>query len=292
MSSSQATIVDLGVDDDPGVIVRQSQSDLRLLETGEFSNFTVVCGDREWKAHKAIISKVPYFKAMVGGGFKETIQEKTTIKEFFEPFEIQWLMSYIYFPHFDLESARLDTASQSHLETCVRLWHIGDYFQVDRMSKLAEDKLKAGCDHWRQCSGTVDTTKHGTSFIVDLESAIRQAWRQDLVSGPLQAMLISLCLDFAPYVRRHESFGALLEEIPQFAVVFSQRALGSIISSLRLPKPSQIMDPGPIHDDILFAIDIRRSFINLTANEERRRLPSGTQRLGRTTSRGAFRPPK
>lgn len=28
---------------------------------------------------------------------KEAIQEKTTIEEF-EPFEIQWLLSYIYFP--------------------------------------------------------------------------------------------------------------------------------------------------------------------------------------------------
>lgn len=29
---------------------------------------------------------------------QETIQEKTTIEEFFEPFEIQWLLAYIYFP--------------------------------------------------------------------------------------------------------------------------------------------------------------------------------------------------
>lgn len=74
--------------------------------------------------HKAILSKVPYFNATVGGGFKvqthpyiilseiirqcinahdviilqETLQEKITIQEFFEPFEIQWLLAYIYFP--------------------------------------------------------------------------------------------------------------------------------------------------------------------------------------------------
>lgn len=72
--------------------------------------------------HKAILSKVPYFNASVGGGFKvrmqpsslhkrsdvlkantatifqETVQEKITIEEFFEPFEVQWLLSYIYFP--------------------------------------------------------------------------------------------------------------------------------------------------------------------------------------------------
>lgn len=72
--------------------------------------------------HKAILSKVPYFNATVGGGFKvqmhfgslhkrsnvvnaneatkkkESVQEKITIEELFEPFEIQWLLSYIYFP--------------------------------------------------------------------------------------------------------------------------------------------------------------------------------------------------
>lgn len=142
---------------------------------------------------------------------------------------------------FDPESARLDTASKSYLETCVRLWQLGDYFQVEAMTKLATEKLEAGCDRWRRCSGRVDTAEHGTTFIVDLESAIRQAWREDLASGPLRHALIKLCIDFAPYVRRHESFLTLLQAVPQFAVAFSQRAVGSIISSLRLPKPNHTM---------------------------------------------------
>ncbi|KAG6358053.1 hypothetical protein INS49_013937 [Diaporthe citri] len=238
-----AANVDGYVDDDPSVVVRRSQSDIRLLETGEFSDFTIVCGDREWKVHKAILSKVPYFNATVGGGFKETVQEKIAIEEFFEPFEIQWLLSYIYFPYFDPESARLDTASKSYLETCVRLWQLGDYFQVDSMAELAKDKLNAGCSRWRRCSRTVDTAIHGTTFIVDLESAVRQAWREDLASGPLRAVLTGLCIDFAPYVRRHQSFFTLLQEVPQFAVTFSQRALGSITSSLSLPKSTRVVEP-------------------------------------------------
>ncbi|KAK7700354.1 hypothetical protein SLS64_010962 [Diaporthe eres] len=235
--------VDAHVDDDPSVLVRRSQSEFRLLETGEFSDFTIVCGDRDWKVHKAILSKVPYFNATVGGGFKETVKEKITIEEFFEPFEIQWLLSYIYFPYFDPESARLDTTSKSYLETCVRLWQLGDYFQVESMAELAKDKLNAGCSRWRRCSRTVDTATHGTPFIVDLESAVRQAWREDLASGPLRAVLTGLCIDFAPYVRRHQSFFTLLQEFPQFAVTFSQRALGSITSSLSLPKSTPVMEP-------------------------------------------------
>lgn len=29
---------------------------------------------------------------------QEAVQERITIQEFFEPFEIQWLLAYIYFP--------------------------------------------------------------------------------------------------------------------------------------------------------------------------------------------------
>lgn len=37
-------------------------------------------------------------KANAATILQESVQEKITIEEFFEPFEIQWLLSYIYFP--------------------------------------------------------------------------------------------------------------------------------------------------------------------------------------------------
>lgn len=171
---------------------------------------------------------------------------------------------------FDPETARLDTVSKSYLETCVRLWQLGDYFQVESMSKLAKEKLSAGCDRWRRCSGTVDTAKHGTTFIVDIESAIRRAWREDLASSPLRVMLASLCVDFSPYVRRHQSFFAVLQEVPQFAVTFSQRAMGSITSSLPLPKPNSVLESRLLDlSDKLAVYDPTRS-IGHTASRTRR----------------------
>lgn len=115
------------------------------------------------------------------------------------------------------------------------------------MSNLAKEKLEAGCDRWRRSSREVETAKHGTTFIIDIESAVRQAWREDLVPGPLRATLAKLCIDFGPYVRRHVCFFTLLQEVPQFAVTFSQLAMGSIKSNLRLPKPSHAMEfNGPL----------------------------------------------
>lgn len=42
----------------------------RLLETGDFSDFSVVCGDRTWKAHKIILCRIEYFEKLITSGFK------------------------------------------------------------------------------------------------------------------------------------------------------------------------------------------------------------------------------
>ncbi|KAG6358052.1 hypothetical protein INS49_013936 [Diaporthe citri] len=44
-----------------------SPRDLNLLETGWFSDFSVICGDRTWKTHKAILCRIEYFKTTIMG---------------------------------------------------------------------------------------------------------------------------------------------------------------------------------------------------------------------------------
>lgn len=163
------------------------------------------------------------------------------------------------------------------------------------MSNLAKETLEAGCDRWRRSSREVETAKHGTTFIIDLESAVRQAWREDLVPGPLRATLAKLCIDFAPYVRRHVCFFTLLQEVPQFAVTFSQLAMGSIKSSLRLPKPSHAMEFNgsldTVSDSLASAGLIRRvgldteSFTMSSLSERAREFPTPPATARRVSSR-------
>lgn len=137
-----------------------------------------------------------------------------------------------------LEFAQRDTPSGSCLEACVRLWQLGDYFQVKGMTELAEHCLHSRCNGWRKVSLYVDAISHPTTFLYDVECAIRRAWSEHLNSGPLvRETLAKLCLDFAPYLKHHRSFSTLLEEIPGFMVVFSQQALGNFPSILPLPMP-------------------------------------------------------
>lgn len=43
-------------------------ADLSLFETGNFADATIVCGDRTWKVHKAILSsRCKWFKAAFFG---------------------------------------------------------------------------------------------------------------------------------------------------------------------------------------------------------------------------------
>lgn len=36
-----------------------------MLESGALSDFTVICGNQEWKVHRFVLSRCPYFKPMV-----------------------------------------------------------------------------------------------------------------------------------------------------------------------------------------------------------------------------------
>lgn len=158
------------------------------------------------------------------------------------------------------------------------------------MKEVAKEKLSAGCDRWRLCSGEVDKVKHGTTFIIDLESAIRQAWREDLLSGPLRTMLTKLCIEFAAYIRRHQSFYTLLQEVPQFAVAFSKLALGSIVSSRRLPKPNRVVEANAASSADHQSSALSRSLESISKGHP---MPSGLQRaLQRAESSADTRRPR
>lgn len=49
---------------------RQANSANRLLETGDLSDFSVVCGDRTWKVHKFILCSIEYFNKLIASGFR------------------------------------------------------------------------------------------------------------------------------------------------------------------------------------------------------------------------------
>ncbi|ROW02410.1 hypothetical protein VMCG_06059 [Cytospora schulzeri] len=207
------------------VFKRPTQADLGLLETGVFSDFTVVCGAKEWKTHRAILNRCPYFEAAMSerNGFKEC-QEHKIILEGFEEYEISWLLQYIYSGELIIDED--ETPSKSFFEGCVLLWGIGDYFRLEGLCQEVLNQLSQRCMKYSIITTRVRSVANGISFLPDLEAGIRAAWGQDRAAGPVQARLINLCFVLTPYIRDLESFIALLAEIPDFSNRFLKAILG------------------------------------------------------------------
>lgn len=85
----------------PDVQVKFSNFCSSLLETGVFSDFSVICGDHTWKTHKAILCRTEYFKGAIMRGFKEAQENQISILNF-QPFEVGILLRHIYYPSMSL----------------------------------------------------------------------------------------------------------------------------------------------------------------------------------------------
>ncbi|KAG6360898.1 hypothetical protein INS49_011966 [Diaporthe citri] len=202
-------------------------SDLSMLESGSFSDFTVICGKQEWKAHRLVLSRCSYFKPIVSeqSGFKETVESSITINGF-EPFEIDWLLHYIYSLQIDCDQAQASSPRNSYLETCVLLWSLGNLFCLAAICQQTLNLLTARCKKLYIESRSISVTINKISFLPDIEAGIRAAWRADRVAGPARKQLLTVCCGLHPVLGDQESFISLLEEVPEFATEFLKALLG------------------------------------------------------------------
>ncbi|POS71365.1 hypothetical protein DHEL01_v210241 [Diaporthe helianthi] len=76
--------------------VEHNSGDLELLSSGNFSDVKVVCGDRSWKFHGAIlVPRCMWFRKALTGAFTEATTRKITLEEQ-DPICIDLLLKYIY----------------------------------------------------------------------------------------------------------------------------------------------------------------------------------------------------
>ncbi|WAO84987.1 BTB domain-containing protein [Fusarium falciforme] len=68
----------------------------KFLYSGEFSDLTIRCGDREFKTHRAIVCpQSPFFKAAVGGNFEEGGSGIVDLPDD-DPALVQYLIVFLY----------------------------------------------------------------------------------------------------------------------------------------------------------------------------------------------------
>lgn len=75
-----------------------------LLKSGDFSDFVLTCEDKEFKIHRAIVAPAcPFFKSLVGNGFKEGTEGKAAIQET-SALALASLLLVVYTGSFELTS--------------------------------------------------------------------------------------------------------------------------------------------------------------------------------------------
>lgn len=116
--------------------------------------------------------------------------------------------------------------NNSYLETCVRLWSLGDFYSLPDLCERALSPLYKRCKSQFDESRSVNATINEISFLPDLEAGIRAAWSTDRISGVVRRPLMTVCTGLAPVIRDKKSFMNLLREIPKFSGDFLDAILG------------------------------------------------------------------
>ncbi|KAI1200359.1 BTB/POZ protein [Nemania serpens] len=68
----------------------------KLLESGDYSDFTLVCEDQKFRVHKSIVcAQCPVFAAATKGGFKEAETNTFHVVDF-KPVTLKCMLQYMY----------------------------------------------------------------------------------------------------------------------------------------------------------------------------------------------------
>ncbi|SPJ85268.1 uncharacterized protein FTOL_11049 [Fusarium torulosum] len=140
-----------------------------MVETGEFSDFTLVCDGCEFKLHQVVVCPQSLvIAAALCGGFKETTSKVITVSEF-DISTVRYMISFLYTGEYKVgtksEDSLLPGDEQCHDEAdnfsqpCsgsesmknettenilshLRVNAIADYYNVNNLARLANSKIK------------------------------------------------------------------------------------------------------------------------------------------------------
>ncbi|KAJ4388130.1 hypothetical protein N0V93_008735 [Gnomoniopsis smithogilvyi] len=155
--------------------------------------------------------------------------ESVSFIEGFEPFEVNWLVRYLYHTVLDPKVLKHDLPSKSYLEVCVRLWTLGDYFSLPLLAKMASEKLQihanwciAEASHKRTRGMPLDID----ALMSELDAAIRLVWAPGYGDVPFRTPLLELFMKSRPYLHKHAGISKLLKEVPEFTLSFAKASMG------------------------------------------------------------------
>jgi len=105
----------------------------KLLDNSDYSDFTVECGAKTWRVHRAIVcSRSKYFKKACDGDFKEA-REATLTFEDEDPALIEEMLVYLYTMQYPQTPCGLRKAKDMVLDA--RMYGIADKYDLPDMKQ-------------------------------------------------------------------------------------------------------------------------------------------------------------
>ncbi|KAI1110480.1 hypothetical protein F5Y14DRAFT_455014 [Nemania sp. NC0429] len=117
-------------------------SGANLMQSGEFSDVIVECGDRTWNLHRVVLAyRCEYFrKALEKGRFKEAEDGRIVIHDQ-DPDHVDWVIGYMYTGKATEGLLLLLQDDSTVMDTCVDLFAVADFFTLDVLCKHATNVL-------------------------------------------------------------------------------------------------------------------------------------------------------
>ncbi|KAI1327026.1 BTB/POZ protein [Xylariaceae sp. FL0255] len=117
--------------------------DEKLLKEGLFSDVKVICGNKEWKLHKAIICcRSEYFRAAFTSAFKEAATGQMIIEER-EPHQVEWLIYCIYTGKATPDLAKRLESSDSLVSAVEEVMEVADFFCYPQIEDILIPYLRS-----------------------------------------------------------------------------------------------------------------------------------------------------
>ncbi|EXK82832.1 hypothetical protein FOQG_12801 [Fusarium oxysporum f. sp. raphani 54005] len=131
---------------------------LHLVGSGEFSDFTLICKDREFKLHQVIVCpQSPVISAALHSGFEEATSKVVTVNEF-DVATVQSMVTFLYTGDYELapETEKLvqdkdrdeksedgEDKTAEKIISQLRVNAIADYYNIAKLGKLSTSKIEA-----------------------------------------------------------------------------------------------------------------------------------------------------
>lgn len=205
-------------------------NDIMLLETANFADAVIICGQKSWNVHKIIIcSRCDWFRKALDGNFEEARTNTVTIPESeFSSEYIACLIFYIYSGARDI--CKISDNEIPLVEKCVRLWVVADFYLFEPLQKDTLELMEGQLYSWLRKILSPEVRLQDPECILIIEqlfSAISAVYTDYPHARPVQ----NLILDFVHAGRLMWPYSSKFRELlPQAPQTFTHAFLVAIIN--------------------------------------------------------------